>query len=84
MFRSIDTDNSGTLTLEELKHGLAKQGSMLAQYEVRQLMEAVSWKHILLLLFFWQHIFMVENMWIEISKIVMVFLSKPVILFIVN
>ena len=52
MFRSIDTDNSGTLTLEELKHGLAKQGSMLAQYEVRQLMEAVSWKHILFFIVF--------------------------------
>lgn len=42
MFRSIDVDNSGTLTMEELKQGLAKQGSMLAEYEIRQLMEAVS------------------------------------------
>ena len=42
LFRSIDTDNSGTLTMEELKQGLAKQGTMLADYEVRQLMEAVS------------------------------------------
>lgn len=40
MFRSIDVDNSGTLTMEELKQGLAKQGSMLAEYEIRQLMEA--------------------------------------------
>eukprot|EP00250_Pteridium_aquilinum_P009691 c18864_g1_i2 orf=454-2049(+) len=40
MFKNIDVDNSGTLTLEELKRGLAKQGSVLAEYEVRQLMEA--------------------------------------------
>ncbi|KAI5080044.1 hypothetical protein GOP47_0005523 [Adiantum capillus-veneris] len=40
MFRSIDVDNSGTLTMEELKHGLAKQGSMLAESEILQLMEA--------------------------------------------
>lgn len=42
MFRGIDTDNSGTITLEELKHGLAKQGTKLSEYEVKQLMEAVS------------------------------------------
>lgn len=42
MFRSMDTDNSGTITLEELKHGLAKQGTKLSEYEVKQLMEAVS------------------------------------------
>ena len=48
LFRSIDTDNSGTLTMEELKQGLAKQGTMLADYEVRQLMEAVSVIHYLL------------------------------------
>ncbi|MCO5569293.1 hypothetical protein L7F22_023005 [Adiantum nelumboides] len=40
MFRSIDVDNSGTLTMEELKQGLAKQGSMLAESEILQLMEA--------------------------------------------
>ncbi|KAH7373889.1 hypothetical protein KP509_17G078900 [Ceratopteris richardii] len=40
MFRSIDVDNSGTLTMEELKAGLAKQGSVLAESEVLQLMEA--------------------------------------------
>jgi len=40
MFRGIDTDNSGTITLEELKHGLAKQGTKLSEYEVKQLMEA--------------------------------------------
>ena len=38
----MDTDNSGTITLEELKQGLAKQGTKLSEYEVKQLMEAVS------------------------------------------
>jgi Ca2+-binding EF-hand superfamily protein len=42
MFKSMDTDNSGTITFEELKAGLAKQGANLAESEVRQLMEAVS------------------------------------------
>lgn len=42
MFRNMDTDNSGTITYEELKEGLAKQGANLAESEVRQLMEAVS------------------------------------------
>jgi calcium-dependent protein kinase len=40
MFRSMDTDNSGTITFEELKDGLQKQGSNLAESEVRQLMTA--------------------------------------------
>ncbi|XP_028063106.1 LOW QUALITY PROTEIN: calcium-dependent protein kinase 17-like [Camellia sinensis] len=40
MFKGIDTDNSGTITLEELKQGLAKQGTKLSEYEVKQLMEA--------------------------------------------
>ncbi|KAL3694786.1 hypothetical protein R1sor_008437 [Riccia sorocarpa] len=40
MFRSMDTDNSGTITFEELKAGLQKQGSNLAESEVRQLMQA--------------------------------------------
>ena len=42
MFKNMDTDNSGTITLEELKQGLAKQGTKLSEYEVKQLMEAVS------------------------------------------
>ena len=41
LFNSIDTDNSGTITLDELKEGLAKLGANLAENEVRQLMEAV-------------------------------------------
>lgn len=40
MFKSMDTDGSGTLTYEELKTGLAKQGAKLTENEVRQLMEA--------------------------------------------
>ncbi|XP_022995040.1 calcium-dependent protein kinase 34-like [Cucurbita maxima] len=40
MFKNIDIDNSGTITLEELKQGLAKQGTKLSEYEVKQLMEA--------------------------------------------
>ncbi|XP_072967028.1 calcium-dependent protein kinase 1-like [Typha angustifolia] len=40
MFKSIDTDNSGTITLEELKSGLPKLGTKLSESEVRQLMEA--------------------------------------------
>ncbi|CAI9768609.1 unnamed protein product [Fraxinus pennsylvanica] len=40
MFKGMDTDNSGTITLEELKQGLGKQGTKLSEYEVKQLMEA--------------------------------------------
>ncbi|GAB2298774.1 Calcium-dependent protein kinase 17 [Dionaea muscipula] len=40
MFKSMDTDNSGTITLEELKQGLQKQGTRLSEFEVKQLMEA--------------------------------------------
>uniref|UniRef100_A0A0D9XNT8 Uncharacterized protein n=1 Tax=Leersia perrieri TaxID=77586 RepID=A0A0D9XNT8_9ORYZ len=40
MFKNIDKDNSGTITLEELKNGLAKQGPKLSDSEIEQLMEA--------------------------------------------
>ncbi|KAI5077774.1 hypothetical protein GOP47_0007598 [Adiantum capillus-veneris] len=40
LFQSMDTDNSGTLTLEELKHGLARQGSSIAESEAYQLLKA--------------------------------------------
>ncbi|XP_019163795.1 PREDICTED: calcium-dependent protein kinase 17-like [Ipomoea nil] len=40
MFKSMDSDGNGTITLEELKRGLAKQGTKLSEYEVKQLMEA--------------------------------------------
>ena len=42
MFKNMDADNSGTITLEELKQGLSNQGDKLSEYEVKQLMEAVS------------------------------------------
>ena len=42
MFKNIDKDNSGTITLDELKNGLAKHGTKLSDGEIQQLMEAVS------------------------------------------
>ncbi|KAE8675209.1 Calmodulin-domain protein kinase 9 isoform 2 [Hibiscus syriacus] len=41
MFANIDTDNSGTITYDELKTGLTRLGSKLTEAEVKQLMEAV-------------------------------------------
>jgi len=41
MFKSMDTDNNGTITFEELKAGLPKLGTKISESEVRQLMEAV-------------------------------------------
>ncbi|XP_075090328.1 calcium-dependent protein kinase-like isoform X1 [Nicotiana tabacum] len=46
MFANMDTDNSGTITYEELKSGLARLGSKLSEVEVKQLMEAVSMMHL--------------------------------------
>ncbi|CAH8345862.1 unnamed protein product [Eruca vesicaria subsp. sativa] len=40
MFANMDTDQSGTITYEELKTGLARLGSKLTEAEVKQLMEA--------------------------------------------
>ncbi|XP_020105774.1 calcium-dependent protein kinase 1-like [Ananas comosus] len=40
MFKSIDTDNSGTITLEELRTGLPKLGTKISESELMQLMEA--------------------------------------------
>ncbi|KAL6870986.1 hypothetical protein ACP4OV_014834 [Aristida adscensionis] len=41
MFKNMDKDNSGTITLEELKNGLARQGTTkLSDTEIQQLMEA--------------------------------------------
>nr|GLL28763.1 calcium-dependent protein kinase-like [Ipomoea trifida] len=40
MFANMDTDNSGTITYEELKSGLTRLGSKLTEAEVKQLMEA--------------------------------------------
>ena len=42
MLKNMDTDNSGTITFEELKSGFAKSGSKLSKMEVRQLIDVVS------------------------------------------
>lgn len=41
MFKMIDADNSGNITLEELKIGLGKVGSKLKDSEINGLMQAV-------------------------------------------
>lgn len=41
MFNNIDTDRSGTITMEELKVGLKKLGSKLSEAEIKQLMDSV-------------------------------------------
>ncbi|XP_010253754.1 PREDICTED: calcium-dependent protein kinase 13 [Nelumbo nucifera] len=41
MFKRIDTDNDGVVSIEELKTGLLKFGSQLAESEVQMLIEAV-------------------------------------------
>ncbi|XP_043709499.1 calcium-dependent protein kinase 29-like isoform X2 [Telopea speciosissima] len=40
MFNNIDTDQSGTITYEELKTGLSRLGSKLNEVELKQLMDA--------------------------------------------
>ncbi|XP_024390810.1 calcium-dependent protein kinase 2 [Physcomitrium patens] len=40
LFKSMDTDNSGMVTFEELKDGLLRQGSKLRESDIRELMEA--------------------------------------------
>ncbi|KAK6256916.1 hypothetical protein QUC31_000375 [Theobroma cacao] len=40
MFNNFDTDGSGTITLEELRVGLARLGSKLTEAETQQLMDA--------------------------------------------
>jgi calcium-dependent protein kinase len=42
MFQTMDTDNSGAITYDELKEGLIRYGSTLKDTEIRDLMEAVS------------------------------------------
>lgn len=41
MFKMIDLDNSGHITLEELKRGLARVGANLKDSEIENLMQAV-------------------------------------------
>ncbi|KAJ6877912.1 hypothetical protein NC651_030605 [Populus alba x Populus x berolinensis] len=40
LFKMIDTDNSGTITFEELKHGLKRVGSQMTEAEIKALMDA--------------------------------------------
>ncbi|KAI7745868.1 LOW QUALITY PROTEIN: hypothetical protein M8C21_007289 [Ambrosia artemisiifolia] len=40
LFKMLDTDNSGTITFEELKQGLKKVGSNLTESEIKELMDA--------------------------------------------
>lgn len=42
MFKAMDTDNSGSITFEELREGLRNYGSTMPEEQIRQLMEAVS------------------------------------------
>jgi calcium-dependent protein kinase len=37
----LDADNSGTITLDELKEGLKRVGSELMESEIKDLMDAV-------------------------------------------
>jgi Ca2+-binding EF-hand superfamily protein len=41
LFKMIDTDNSGTITFDELKDGLKRVGSELTEHEIQALMDAV-------------------------------------------
>ncbi|XAR73072.1 Non-specific serine/threonine protein kinase [Bertholletia excelsa] len=40
MFKAMDTDNSGSITFDELKAGLSRYGSTLKDTEIRDLMDA--------------------------------------------
>mgnify|MGYP003366508881 CR=1 FL=1 len=42
MFKKIDTDNDGIVSIEELKSGLRNFGSQLADSDIQLLIEAVS------------------------------------------
>ncbi|KVH98777.1 Calcium-binding EF-hand [Cynara cardunculus var. scolymus] len=41
LFKTIDTDNSGTITFQELKQGLKRVGSNVMESEIMELMNAV-------------------------------------------
>jgi hypothetical protein len=60
LFKKFDTDNSGTITFDELKYGLKRLGSALSKNEIQMLMDAVtpltlnhsfSGKYIMILIF---------------------------------
>jgi calcium-dependent protein kinase len=40
MFKMMDSDDSGSISFEELKEGLKKVGSILMEEDIRQLMDA--------------------------------------------
>lgn len=42
LFKKMDTDNDGVISIEELKAGLRNSGSQLADSEAQMLIEAVS------------------------------------------
>ena len=42
MFKMIDTDGSGHITLEELKTGLERVGADIKELDITRLMQAVS------------------------------------------
>ena len=42
MFKKMDTDNDGIVSIEELKAGFRNFGTQLAESEVQMLIEAVS------------------------------------------
>lgn len=39
IFQSLDTDNSGSITFEELKSGLVKHGNKMSEVQIRQLLD---------------------------------------------
>lgn len=46
MFKMFDTDDSGYITLDELKVGLKQFGADLSEIEIRDLMKAVCYRFI--------------------------------------
>ena len=50
LFKMIDTDNSGTISFDELKEGLRRVGSELMESEIKDLMDAVRTLLVMLLI----------------------------------
>uniref|UniRef100_K7KN76 EF-hand domain-containing protein n=2 Tax=Glycine max TaxID=3847 RepID=K7KN76_SOYBN len=68
MFKSMDIDNSGTITFEELKAGLPKLGTKVSESEVRQLMEAVYlWEFSILQLWYHSQYYIVGGKFIGLA-----------------
>ena len=51
LFKMIDTDNSGTITFEELKDCIRRVGSELVESEIQELLHAVSSNSLLIVNF---------------------------------